>query len=113
MHAHIFFYIVVTKMKLMAFPLFSRSQKTNHLQKDSGLHTALSGLSMDGLSSGQVFRFSVNQRTIEKFKQELANSHVGFVKDQLSEASNVRILSNAVLHIYKKKRLSKTTLKRN
>ncbi len=95
----VFFYLVFTKMKLMAFPPLSRSQKTNHLQKDSGLHAALSGLSMAGLSSGQVFGFSVNPRTIEKFKQELASSHVGFIKDQLSEASNVRF--------------SKTTNKRN
>ena len=55
-------------MKLMAFPFLSSSQKTNILQNDSGFHAALSGLSMAGLSSGQVLGFSVNPRTIEKYK---------------------------------------------
>jgi len=59
------------------------------LQKESGLHAALSGLSMAGLSSGQVFGFSVNPRTVEKYKRELADSHTAFAKDQLSKASNV------------------------
>ena len=63
----------------MASPVHFRSQKTNNLQKDSGLHAALSGLTMAGLSSGQVFGFSVNPRTIEKHKRELADKHTDFV----------------------------------
>ena len=77
----------------MASPVHFRSQKTNNLQKDPGLHAALSGLTMAGLSSGQVFGFSVNPRTIEKYKRDLADKHTDFARDQLSKARNVITLS--------------------
>ena len=47
---------------------------------------------MTGLSSGQIFGFSVNPRTVEKYKRDLADSHAAFVKDQLYKASNVIII---------------------
>ena len=77
----------------MASPVHLRSHKTNNLKKDSGLHVALSGLTTAGLSSGQVFGFSVNPRTIEKYKRELADKHTDFARDELSKASNVITLS--------------------
>ena len=88
-------------MELWPFPIFFSSQKTNNLQKDSGLHAALSGLSMTGLSSGQIFGFSVNPRTVEKYKRDLADSHAAFVKDQLYKASNVILLLNGHIVVVK------------
>ena len=47
---------------------------------------------MTGLSSGQILGFSVNPRTVEKYKRDLTDSHAAFVKDQLYKAGNVIIL---------------------
>lgn len=69
--------------------LFFRSQKTSHFQKTSGLHASVSGLSLDGLSAGQVLGFSANPRTIEKFRKELADNHPKFAAEQISKGTNV------------------------
>ena len=68
---------------------FFRSQKTSHFQKTSGLHALVSGLSLDGLSAGQVLGFSANPRTIEKFRKELADNHPKFAAEQISKGTNV------------------------
>jgi len=47
---------------------FQVSDKNTNLPKKSGLFAALSDLSMACLSYGQVSGFSVNRRTIEKYK---------------------------------------------
>ena len=52
---------------------------------------------MTGVSSGQILGFSVNPRTVEKYKRDLADSHTAFVKDQLYKADNVIILLNDII----------------
>ena len=49
---------------------------------------------MTGVSSGQILGFSLNPRTVEKYKRDLADSHAAFGKDQLYKAYNVIILLN-------------------
>ena len=49
---------------------------------------------MTGLLSGQILGFSVNTRTVEKYKRDLADSHAAFGKDQLYKAGNVIIILN-------------------
>ena len=49
----------------------------------------MSGLSLDGLSAGQVLGFSANPRTVEKFRKELADSHPKFAAEQISKGTNV------------------------
>lgn len=54
----------------------------------------MSGVSLDGLSAGQVLGFSANPRTIEKFRKELADNHPKFAAEQISKGTNViKILS--------------------
>ena len=60
----------------------------------------MSGLSLDGLSAGQVLGFSTNPRTIEKFRKELADNHPKFAAEQISKGTNViTILSQQHLSI--------------
>ena len=57
----------------------------------------MSGLSLDGLSAGQVLGFSANPRTIEKFRKELADNHPKFAAEQISKGTNV---INTILSLY-------------
>lgn len=52
-----------------------RSQKTCQLQKDSGSYLSLGGLSLQGLSPGPVLSFSVNPRTVQNMKTDMAKTH--------------------------------------
>ena len=66
-----------------------RSQKTCQLQKDCGVHSTLGGLSLQGLSSGSVIGFSVNPRTVQNIKKDLAKTHSENVCKQLQQVLNV------------------------
>ena len=48
---------------------FLRSQKTAGFQKDCGMHSAVSGMSLNGLMAGQSVGFSANPRAIELQKK--------------------------------------------
>ena len=52
----------------------------------------MSGLSLDGLSAGQVSGISANPRTTEKFRKELADNHPIFAAEQISKGTNVIII---------------------
>jgi len=80
---------IVALLHILAY---FRSQKTSHFQKTSGLHASVSGLSLVGLSAGQVLGFSANPRTIEKFRKELADNHPTFAAEQISKGTNVIII---------------------
>ena len=66
-----------------------RSQKTCQLQKDSGLFSSLTGLSLQGLSPGPVLGFSVNPRTVQNLKKGMAKTHSEQCSKQLQEVLNV------------------------
>ena len=66
-----------------------RSQKTCQLQKDSGLHSSLGGLSLQGLSPGPVLGFSVNPRTVQNMKTDMAKTHSDHVTKQLQQVNAV------------------------
>ncbi|CAH3113680.1 unnamed protein product [Porites lobata] len=66
------------------------SQKTSALQKDSGLHASNCGMSLRGLSSGQVLGYSTTPRTIQQLKANLSVQHTSFICQQfhrVNEAS--------------------------
>jgi len=66
-----------------------RSQKTCQLQKDSGLYSSLRGLSLQGLSPGPVLGFSVNPRTVQNMKTDMAKTHNDHVIKQLQQVNAV------------------------
>ena len=49
----------------------------------------LGGLSLQGLSSGPVIGFSVNPRTVQNIKKDLAKTHSENVCKQLQQVLNV------------------------
>ena len=71
-----------------------RSQKTCQLQKDTGLYSSLGGLSLQGLSPGPVLGFSVNPRTVQHMKTDMAKTHNDHVTKQLQQV-------NAVCNVHK------------
>ena len=58
----------------MLLIFYCRLQKTARFQKQSGLNVQLSGMSLTGLAAGLIVGFSMNPRTVLKFKNELAGS---------------------------------------
>ena len=84
----------------MLLVFYCRSQKTAQFQKQSGLNAQLSGMSLSGLAAGPVVGFSVNPRTILKFKNELALKHTNYVCEQVKKALEVNLPCTAHLHVY-------------
>ena len=71
--------------------LCGRSQKTSSLQKDSGLFAASCGMSLRGLSAGQILGFSTTPRSVQQLKATLAKEHANFISQQLLRANEVRM----------------------
>lgn len=84
----------------MLLVFYCRSQKTSQFQKQSGLNAQLSGMSLTGLAAGPVVGFSLNPRTILKFKNELALKHTNYVCEQVKKALEVNLPCTAHLHVY-------------
>ena len=53
------------------------------------MHSTLGGLSLQGLSSGPVLGFSVNPRTIQNMKYDMAKTHKEQVTKQLQQVLSV------------------------
>ena len=77
-----------------------RSQKTCQLQKDCGMHSTLGGLSLQGLSSGPVLGFSVNPRTIQNMKYDMAKTHKEQVTKQLQQVLSVSEYKQYIVQYY-------------
>lgn len=67
-----------------------RSQKTSALQKDSGLHASNCGMSLRGLSSGQVLGYSTTPRTIQQLKANLSVQHTSFICQQFHRVNELQ-----------------------
>ena len=57
--------------------------------KDSGLHAASCGMSLRGLSAGQLLGFSTTPRTIQQLKATLSQQHTSFISQQFQRANEV------------------------
>ena len=66
-----------------------RSQKTCRLQKDSGVYTGLSGLSLSGMASGPVLGFSTHLRTVQKEKSNMSSKHQQLTANQIKWSDRV------------------------
>ena len=77
-----------------------RSQKTCRLQKDSGVYTGLSGLSLSGMASGPVLGFSAQPRTVQKEKSNMSSKHQQLTANQIDKALEVNFtyLSMYIIH---------------
>ena len=69
-----FTFILSFLCQKMLLIFYCRLQKTAQFQKQSGLNVQLSGMSLTGLAAGLIVGFSMNPRTVLKFKNELAGS---------------------------------------
>jgi len=76
-----------------------RSQKTCQLQKDSGLYSSLGRLSLQGLSPGPVLGFSVNPRTVQNMKTDMAKTHNDHVTKQLQLVNAVCTYTRHTIYI--------------
>ena len=76
-----------------------RSQKTSALQKDSGLHASNCGMSLRGLSSGQVLGYSTTPRTIQQLKANLSVQHTSFICQQFHRVNEVSPLGVNISNI--------------
>ena len=75
----LFTFILNFLCQKMLLIFYCRSQKTAQFQKQSGLNTQPSGMSLTGLAAGPIVGFSMNPRTVMKFKNELALKHTNYV----------------------------------
>ena len=72
--------------------LIYRSQKTCRLQKDAGVDTSLSGLSLTGMASGPVLGFSTQPRTVQKEKHDIQlHKHQKLTLSRINEALQVNL----------------------
>ncbi|CAH3108737.1 unnamed protein product [Porites lobata] len=78
---------VVALLHILAY---FRSQKTSALQKDSGLHASNCGMSLRGLSSGQVLGYSTTPRTIQQLKANLSVQHTSFICQQFHRVNELQ-----------------------
>ena len=69
--------------------LHDRSQKTSVLQKDSGLFAATCGMSLRGLSAGQILGYSTTPRAVQQLKANLSKGHANYISQQLQSATQV------------------------
>ena len=65
-----------------------RSQKTSALQKDSGLYAASSGMSLPGLSAGQILGYSTTPRNVQQLKADLSKGHANYISQQLQRQTS-------------------------
>lgn len=71
-----------------------RSQKTSTLQKDSGLYAASSGMSLQGLSAGQILGYSTTPRNVQQLKADLSKGHANYISQQLQRVNEVSLQIN-------------------
>lgn len=82
---------VVSLLHIMAY---FRSQKTSTLQKDSGLYAASSGMSLQGLSAGQILGYSTTPRNVQQLKADLSKGHTNYISQQLQRVNEVSLQIN-------------------
>ena len=80
-----------------------RSQKTCRLQKDAGVYTSLSGLSLTVMASGPVLRFSTQPRRVQKTKRKVKLcGHLfilhGYITDSQYDQLLVGLIAQLVEH---------------
>ena len=68
-----------------------RSQKTSTLQKDSGLYAANCGMSLRGLSAGQILGFSTTPRNVQQLKADLSKDHADYMSQQLQRVNEISL----------------------
>lgn len=64
------------------------------------MHSTLGGLSLQGLSSGPVLGFSVNPRTIQNMKYDMAKTHKEQVTKQLQQVLSVSEYKQYIVQYY-------------
>jgi len=72
---------VVTMEAKYIYP-HDRSQKTSALQKGRGLYAVICGMSLQGLSAGQILGYSNTPRNMQQLKADLSNDHVNYISQQ-------------------------------
>lgn len=87
-------FIGVVTIEANYFYLHDRSQKTSALQKDSGLYTASCGMSLQGLSAGQILGYSTTPRNAQQLKADLAKDHANYISQQLQRVNEVSLQIN-------------------
>lgn len=82
--------------KCICFP--NRSQKTSHLQRDSGLFLSNHGLSRSGQSAGHIMGDSVHRRSIDSERKKMVNGHGSLLKSQITTA--IEVSTKIILYVY-------------
>lgn len=78
-------------MEANYFYPYHRSQKTSALQKDSGLYAANCGMSLQGLSAGQILGYSTTPRNMQQLKADLSKDHANYISQQLHRVNEVSL----------------------
>ena len=81
-------------MEANYFYLYYRSQRTSALQKDSGLYAASCGMSLQGLTAGQILGYSTTPRNVEQLKADLSKDHANYISQQLQRVNEVGLQTN-------------------
>ncbi|CAH3119132.1 unnamed protein product, partial [Pocillopora meandrina] len=79
---------VVSLLHILAY---FRSQKTSALQRDGELCAFSGGMSLQGLSAGQLLGYSTTHRSIQQWKVDFCNQHAAFISKQLQRANEVSL----------------------
>ena len=69
----------------------SQVTKKSALQKDSGLHAANCGMSLRGLSAGQILGNSTMPRNVQQLKADLSKDHANYISQQLQRVNEVSL----------------------
>ena len=70
---------------------FLRSQKTSHLQKQSGMFLSMHGLTRSGQTVGRLLGFSTGIRLNDIFKKQQANDHLKVTDKTVETACKVKL----------------------
>lgn len=92
--------LIELQTRNLSISILNRSQKTSHLQRESGLFLAQHGLSRSGQAAGPIMGDSVHRRTIDNERDRMAKNHKTTINEHIKEGLEVRmqILTLSVKH---------------
>lgn len=79
------------KSLLTIILIYSRSQKTNQLQRDCGIFLAQHGLSRIGQAAGQILGDSIHHRTVDTDREKMAQEHDDKINTHIMTSNQVSV----------------------